>query len=349
MRLPIVVLLALLPLISCASEDEATPRVVETVAESSRQWTGLAVSQEGRIFVCYPRWSDDVPVSVAEIGADGAATPYPNDALQGWTADGDASGLFVCVQSVHVDAANRLWILDPANPKFEGVIEGGPKLMQVDLGSNTIVRTYAFDAAVTPQNSYLNDVRIDVGSGTAFMTDSGIGGLVVLDLESGDARRVLDGHPSTLAETTDVVIDGTPFSATVHADGIAIDAAGGWLYWQALTGRTMYRLPTKLLADAAVDDDALAEAIEVVAESGVSDGLLWTEEGVWVSALEAGAIRRVDPDGTVVTVSKDERIVWPDSFAAGPDGSIYFTTAQIHLGPNPPDPYRILRLTPATD
>jgi sugar lactone lactonase YvrE len=348
MRLPIVILLALLPLMSCAA-DQQTPRVIETVAESSRQWTGLAVSQEGRIFVCYPRWSDDVPVSVAEIGADGTATPYPNRARQAWNADGDAASRFVCVQSVHVDASNRLWILDPANPKFEGIVEGGPKLMQVDLTSNRIVRSYRFDAAVTPQNSYLNDVRIDVASGTAFMTDSGIGGLVVLDLDSGEARRVLDGHPSTLAEPIEVVIDGTPFTGTVHADGIAIDAAGGWIYWQALTGRTMYRLPTKLLADPAVGDDALSDAIEVVAESGVSDGLLWTDEGVWVSALEAGAIRRVNPDGSVVTVSDDERIVWPDSFAAGPDGSIYFTTAQIHLGPNPPDPYRILQLTPAAD
>jgi hypothetical protein len=42
-------------------------------------------------------------------------------------------------------------------------------------------------------------------------------------------------------------------------------------------------------------------------------------------------------------VVKDERIVWPDSFALGPDGAVWFTTAQIHLGPNPETPYRIFK------
>jgi len=38
----------------------------------------------------------------------------------------------------------------------------------------------------------------------------------------------------------------------------------------------------------------------------------------------------------------------PDSFALDADGRVLFTTSQIHLGPNPPTPYLILRLsTPA--
>ena len=84
-------------------------------------------------------------------------------------------------------------------------------------------------------------------------------------------------------------------------------------------------------------------ATDLGSTSGVSDGLLWTEQGVLVSALEEGAIKRVTPDGEVSTVVQDPRIIWPDSFAQGPDG-VYFTTAQIHLGLEPPTPYRILRL-----
>jgi sugar lactone lactonase YvrE len=316
---------------------------LDEVATSDRQWTGIAVSADQRIFVNFPRWSPDVPISVGELQPDGTVVAYPDPARQQWQPGAAPDDLFVCVQSVHVDAAGRLWILDPANPWFRGVIPGGPKLMQVDLATDTIVRTYPFDDRVAPPASYLNDVRVDVAAGVAFVTDSGLGALVVVDLETGHARRVLDGHATTRAEDIEVIIDGMPFPNPVHADGIALDAAGGWVYWQALTGRTMYRIPSRALGNPEFDDTDLITRIEVVAKSGVSDGLLWTADGVLVSALEDGAIKRVTPDGTVTTLVQDPRIIWPDSFAQGPD-AVYVTTAQIHLGPDPPGPYRILRL-----
>ena len=33
-----------------------------------RQATGVAVSPTGRVFVNFPRWEQDVPISVAEVG-----------------------------------------------------------------------------------------------------------------------------------------------------------------------------------------------------------------------------------------------------------------------------------------
>lgn len=39
--------------------------------------TGVTVAQDGRVFVCFPRWGDDVPFTVAEI-VDGKAVAYPD-------------------------------------------------------------------------------------------------------------------------------------------------------------------------------------------------------------------------------------------------------------------------------
>src|SRR3712207_1090381 len=39
--------------------------------------TGVTVSREGRIFVNFPKWGDDVDFTVAEI-RNGRAVPYPN-------------------------------------------------------------------------------------------------------------------------------------------------------------------------------------------------------------------------------------------------------------------------------
>jgi sugar lactone lactonase YvrE len=318
------------------------PRLVE-VGNSDRQWTGVAVSRSGRVFVNFPRWSDEVPISVGELEPDGTVRPYPNGDLNAWQPGEDPAARFVCVQSVHVDDRDRLWILDPANPRFTGVVEGGPKLIQIDLETDAIVRTYRFDAAIAPAASYLNDVRVDTRTGTAFITDSGLGAIVVVDLNSDRARRLLDGHASTQAEAFVPVIGDREIPLKVHADGIALDPDGGWLYYQALTGRTMYRVPTKALRKESFGHEKLAGRVETVAQSGVSDGLLFTPAGVYISALEEDAIKLVDRHGTVRLVIQDPRIAWPDSFAHGPDGAIYFTTSQIHLGPNPPSPYRVLK------
>src|SRR3954452_3250780 len=52
---------------------------LQPVATFDHQVTGVTVSTDGRIFVNFPRWSEDTPVSVAELMPDGSSRPYPND------------------------------------------------------------------------------------------------------------------------------------------------------------------------------------------------------------------------------------------------------------------------------
>jgi hypothetical protein len=56
------------------------------------------------------------------------------------------------------------------------------------------------DENVGPKRSYLNDVRLDTKTGHAFITASGTGMLIVVDLKSGKARRQLANNPSTKHE-----------------------------------------------------------------------------------------------------------------------------------------------------
>src|SRR5687768_15720952 len=79
--------------------------------------TGVTVSQAGRIFVNYPKWGDDVKFTVAEI-IDGEAVAYPNEEFNQPDSDADPDAL-VSVQSVVVDPADRLWILDTGSPMFK--------------------------------------------------------------------------------------------------------------------------------------------------------------------------------------------------------------------------------------
>jgi hypothetical protein len=56
-----------------------------------------------------------------------------------------------------VDDQDALWVLDPASPKTEAIVEGGPKLVKIDLTTNKVVQTITLDENVEPKRSYLNE------------------------------------------------------------------------------------------------------------------------------------------------------------------------------------------------
>jgi sugar lactone lactonase YvrE len=68
--------------------------------------TGVTVSQQGHIFVNFPKWGDNVQFTVAEI-KNGQAIAYPNDAINR-TDPNDHTKALVSMQSVVIDPADRL-------------------------------------------------------------------------------------------------------------------------------------------------------------------------------------------------------------------------------------------------
>jgi sugar lactone lactonase YvrE len=353
---PLLVTLAALAAAACvrnAPAPAATERsmgskapTLELVAQSPRQWTGIAVSKEGRIFVNFPRWSEDVPLSVAEV-KDGEVSAWPDATWNGWKPGTAEQNHFVAVQSVVIDDQDRLWVVDTGNPGFKGVI-ATPRLHQFELASGRLVRSYAFPPEVSSGLSYLNDVRIDTEHEVAYLTDSQAGGLVVLDLKSGKARKVLRDHPSTHAEVDHLMVMGRRFGMQVHADGIALTPDRKTLYWSALTAHTLWRMPTEALRDERLDDKALASRVERVHTIVAADGILFDSKGVlWLGGLEDGSIYRYVPGGAYEQVIHDAaRLLWPDGFAEGPQGWMYVTTTQIHLPPAERGPYGIYRFQP---
>jgi len=339
---------------------EATPAAA-VAAKTPKQVTGVAVSKTGRLFVNFPRWVDEPTPSVAEVAADGSLTPYPDAAWNGWQKDkGDVKKQFVCVQSVFVDDTDTLWILDPAAPAFQGPVRGGPKLLKVNLATNKVERVYAFDDKAAPQGSYLNDVRI--ANGHALMTDSGLGAIVVLHLGTGKARRLLDKAPPTKAEAgIEATIGGKPWrggdgkTPAINSDGIALDPKREHLYFQALTGKTLYRVPVAALLDDKLAPDALGQKVERVTATQPTDGIEFDAAGnLYMTALEESAIKVLRPGGKLEVFAQAAEYEWPDSIAIGPSGDLYFTTSQIHLMPAfnggkdmRKPPYRVYRISTA--
>ncbi|HEY6838778.1 MAG TPA: L-dopachrome tautomerase-related protein, partial [Geobacteraceae bacterium] len=329
------------------------------VAGFADQVTGVAVSRDGRVFVNFPRWTAQPRYSVAELLSDGTLKPFPDAAWNRWNASSDnPAAHFICVQSVYADDADNLWILDPASPGFAGVVTGGAKLLKVNLTTGLVDRIYSFPPDVAPVKSYLNDVRVDTQRGFAYITDSGMGAIVVLDLGSGKARRVLANDATTKAEAGMVpVIEGKELRGTggqppqIHADGIALDKQGKYLYYHALTARTLYRVDAGFLRDVELSEKVLAEHVEKVAETGPADGMEMDGQGnLYLTSLEDNAVKVVRPGGALATVAIAPVIPWPDSLSIGPGDYLYFTASQINRMPRFNDgtdrrvpPYKLFR------
>jgi sugar lactone lactonase YvrE len=153
-----------------------------------------------RIFVNFPKWADEVAFTVAEI-REGRPVAYPDEAINR-TNPNDLAAALVSVQSVVVDPADRLWILDTGSPMFQPTQYGGPKLVCVDLASDRVIKTILFPQDVALPTTYLNDVRFDLRRGTegmAFITDSsdqGANGIIVVDL--AEERKLAQAARSSL-------------------------------------------------------------------------------------------------------------------------------------------------------
>jgi sugar lactone lactonase YvrE len=318
----------------------AEPRYqLEKVASFDHQVTGVTASEQGRLFVNFPRWTEDTAVSVAELMPDGKLKTYPDEQWNSWrNAKQDSltpGDKWVCVQSVVADKRGSLWVIDAGAPAQAQVVAGAPKLVKIDLASNTVAKVYPFGLDVAPQGSYLNDVRLSPDGKFAYITDSGTrGAIVVLNLETGKARRALDGAPSTQFEKgVQVKADGKPLQrpdgrgVQFSADGIALSPAGDSLYWQAVKGNTLYKIATADLQTGALAD--LPGKVQKVGENGPADGLLMDATGqLYISSVEDHSIK-VRQGSEVKVLLKDSDMVWPDTFTQGPDGTVYVTDSRI--------------------
>jgi sugar lactone lactonase YvrE len=314
--------------------------------------TGVTVSHKGRIFVNFPRWGDDVPFTVSEI-RDGEAVAYPDEGLN-QTDPNDPAAALVSVQSVVVDPADRLWILDTGSPMFQPTKYGGPKLVCVDLTTDKVVKKILFSQDVSLPTTYLNDVRFVLrrgssSEGMAFITDSsqnGPNGIIVVDLASGKSWRRLHDHPSTKAEQLQTflpIVEGRPFlehqpdgsvkqGAGMGSDGISISSDGTRLYYCPLGSRKLYSVDTGALADQSLDDRKVGATVTDEGDrGGASDGLESDAAGyIYSTNYEHNAILRRRPGGEWETVTHDPRLLWPDTLSLAVDGYLYVTANQFH-------------------
>ncbi|MFF0154645.1 SMP-30/gluconolactonase/LRE family protein [Micromonospora sp. NPDC005203] len=308
--------------------SQQDPRLAAVLRED-RVCTGVTTLR-GRIFLSYPS-ADRPGVQVVEVFPDGRRDPYPDEA---WNrAERAPDGAFVHVNGVRAGPDGCLWIVDSGAPQLgDRQVPGGARLIAVDPDADRVERVYDLAEAVHP-TSCLDDVRFN--GPTAYLSDAGAPGLIVLDLDSGRSRRVLDGHPSTvggpLVADGRVVRDASGAEVRLHLDQLEVSPDGRWLYYQPASGG-MSRIATRWLDDPSVSTDEAAGRVEPWRDTPSTGGTAIDADGtIYLSDVERRRVLALAPDGGVRTVIEDPRLVWVDAMWLDADAQLWMPAAQLHL------------------
>jgi sugar lactone lactonase YvrE len=94
-------------------------------------------------------------------------------------------------------------------------------------------------------------------------------------------------------------------------------------------GKTLYRIATDALQNPQLSAQQVSARVEAAGIDGPADGLWFDGRGrLYVSSVEHHAISVRDGD-RFATLLRDKRLVWPDTFSEGADGTVYVTDSRI--------------------
>jgi sugar lactone lactonase YvrE len=302
-----------------------------------RQGPGnVTATPSGRIIMSQHQFYEP-ETSVVEWRADGSITPFPNATLNDRSRRSDLT--LDSVLGIRTDAEGVVWMLD--NGMRSGVT---PKLVGWDTRRDKLHRVIYLPEPVAPKNAFVNDFTVDSRHNRIFIVDPAGGAnaaIIVVDLTTGAARRVLEGHSSVVPEKIDLMIDGRPIE-TKDVDGrltrprigvnpVTEDLENAWVYFGPMHATSLYRIKAADLADESLDQNALAARVERYSGKPICDGVTIDRAGnIYLGDLAENAIGVIKPDRSYVQLAQSPELAWVDSLAFGPSGKLYAVVNQLH-------------------
>ncbi len=297
----------------------------------------LTVTPDGRIIMSLHQFYQP-RYSVVEILADNSLIPFPNKKLNNRTRK---TGLRLdSVLGIHSDSDGIVWMLD--NGMRSGVM---PKLVAWDTRADKLHRVIKLPPSVAPENAFVNDLAVDKRHKRIFISDPAGGAnaaLIVVNLQTGKSRRVMEGHKSVMAENLDLIIDNRPIRVKdengktvrphIGINPIAEDFNNEWVYFGAMHGNSFYRIRAADLADENLKATDLTLRVEKYSEKPISDGIAMDKSGnIYLGELAENAIGRVNRHGKYQRLAQSADLSWVDSLSVGPDGHLYAVVNRLHL------------------
>lgn len=319
----------------CGHPDPSRAQTIRIEATTNAiDWNAVALAG-GHVFVSGPRWSGFSGPAVGLLTKNRKIKPFPDADWNGWKPGQDATHRFVSVNALHVAPDGTLWVVDTGTPSFGGApIPEGAKLVRIDPATGHVLRIYPLGLEIAQAGSYIDDIRFN---GThAYLTDAGKAALIVLDIKTGQARRVLDNDASTRARTgRPIIMDGHVVESHPHqpllvnVDPLEVSPDGKWLYFGPLEG-PWSQVPTAFLDDPNLSSTDLSAAVKPWADLPPIGGSTMDIAGnLYFTNLKDNGVYRRDVSGKITKLISDSRLHWADAPCLAPDGRLWLPAAQL--------------------
>lgn len=306
----------------------------EVLAQLDTGPGNLTATDDGRIIMSLHQFYQP-DYSVMEY-MDGKLLPFPNKELSG--ADSQAKSKLDSVLGIR-SANGIVWMLD--NGMRSGVT---PKLVGWDTKDDKLYKVIELPEPVSHKDSFVNDFAVDTKHSHIFISDPAGGAnaaLIVIDSNSGTARRVLEGHKSVLPENVDLIIDKTPIQVKdksgklirphIGVNPITEDLDNEWVYFGPMHGLSLYRVKAEDLANKTLNKDDLGARVERYSDKPISDGITIDKAGnIYLGELAENAIGVISPDRKYRRLAQCQKLSWVDSFSFGANGNLYALVNRLH-------------------
>ncbi|GBQ53867.1 gluconolactonase [Acetobacter indonesiensis NRIC 0313] len=311
---------------------ELSASALEPFTQSDKQvWDAVVMLPDGRAVLEAPIWVGNTGPQLSVRQTDGSFAPYPDAA---WNAEqGDPSQRIVSTAGMTLLADGTLWVLDSGVPNHKADAVAPAKLIQIDTKQNKVVRVLPIEASALHKESIVSGVAVH--GNTAYVADSGVAGVLVIDLPSASARRFLDRHPA-ISATRPIT---TPTGPVTTADGhllaidssmIAVSPDGKWIVLQP-PGGYLSRVETTIFTDPDVTPAAMEESVTQWYKTPSLGGMTMGPDGtLYWSDISTGSILSYTIGRIPRRLITDPRLKWPATPGLDASGHLYVPAAQLN-------------------
>jgi len=277
---------------------------------------------------------------VIRLARDGSVGPFPNFAIAGDRPSG-APFKLDSVQGIECDGDAIVWMVDNGR-RGESV----PKVVGWNSERDELHKIYYLPAPATLPSSFLDDIAVDPEEPYLYICDPAGGSdaaMLVINRETGLARRVLQGHHSVIPDPsvglriengpiTAIGLNGSKMELQTGINPIAVDRKGDWVYFGPRMGTTLFRIRAEHLQNQSLTGVELESRVEGYAEKPICDGISIDVKGnIYLGDLPGRAVGVINAkERKYRRYSEDPRFLWIDGFCFGPDGNLYGYASQLH-------------------
>ncbi|MFT8418538.1 MAG: L-dopachrome tautomerase-related protein [Acetobacter sp.] len=327
-----------LPLANVPAWALHMPKVAELPAsalqpfmQSNTQiWDAIVPLPDGRMLLEAPAWVGNTGPQLYVRDTSGQLQPWPNAA---WNAtEGDAASRFIALAGLTRTADGHIWVLDSGVPNRMAPAVAPPKLIEIDPTEGTVLRVVPVQAGALRPGSILSGIAVH--GATAYVPDSGVAGLLVIDTASATAKRFLDHHPDLIATRPIVtpngpVLDNTGHYAAVDASMVAVSPDGSWIVLQA-PGQYLSRVSTAIFTDPDITPAAFEESVTQWFKTPSLGGMTIDNDGtLYWSDITTSSILSYTTGRVPRRLVTDPRLQWPTTPGLDGHGHLYVSASQI--------------------